>query len=115
MRKEASLGCLIFLLGFNTAYAQDPSEEIAESDLAPSVRVGNDRLRFTTGVRTIVQSRNGDYLFGSQSEGLCRYDGKSFEYFGVKQGLPSKQIVSIQEDQKGTGAVGLVAGDCIGF
>ena len=112
MRKEASLACLIFLLGFDIAYAQDPSEEIAESDLAPSVRVGNDRLRFTTGVRTIVQSRNGDYWFGSQSEGLCRYDGKSFEYFGVKQRLPSKQVVSIQEDQQGTVWIGTLHGVC---
>lgn len=110
MRKEASLACLVFLLGFDIAYAQDLSEEIAESNFASTVRVGNDRLKFSAGVRTVFQCRNGDYWFGSQSEGLCRYDGKSFEYFGVKQGLPSNQIVSIQEDLQGTVWIGTLHG-----
>jgi ligand-binding sensor domain-containing protein len=61
----------------------------------------NDRLRFTVGVRTIFQDSRGDFWFGSHGEGLCRYDGKVFEYYTTKDGLADDHILSIQEDSKG--------------
>ena len=60
-----------------------------------------DSLKFTSGVRTIFQDSEGTYWFGSHSEGLCFYDGKSFEYRTTQDGLPDNQVRSIQEDKKG--------------
>jgi hypothetical protein len=50
-------------------------------------------------------------LFGSWSEGVCRFDGKNFTYLTVKDGLSDHQIRSIREDRNGVvwfeGGVGI--------
>jgi hypothetical protein len=38
-------------------------------------------------VRRIFQDRGGHYWFGTNDEGVCRYDGKAFVYFSNKDGL----------------------------
>ncbi len=60
-----------------------------------------DTLRFSSGVRAIFQDSRGHYWFGSHSEGVSRYDGHSFEYFTMADGLSDHQVRSISEDQNG--------------
>ena len=57
-------------------------------------------LRFET-VRSILEDSKGNYWFGSWSEGVCRFDGKSLTYYTVEDGLSDNQIRSIQEDRNG--------------
>lgn len=59
------------------------------------------KLNFTTGVGSIFEDSKGNYWFGSHREGVCRYDGKSFEYITINEGLLDNQIRSIQEDKNG--------------
>lgn len=58
-------------------------------------------LKFTTGIRAIFQDSQGRYWFGSLREGVAVYDGTSFTYFTVEDGLTDNQIYHIQEDQEG--------------
>lgn len=60
-----------------------------------------ERLKFTSGIRTILQDSKGNYWFGSHQEGVARYDGKTFTYFASAEGLTSTQIYSIREDATG--------------
>ncbi len=58
-------------------------------------------LRFKSSIRAIFQDRKGNFWFGSQNEGVCRFDGTNFTYFTKKDGLSHNQIKSIQEDEDG--------------
>lgn len=56
---------------------------------------------FTTNIGSIFHDSQGSYWFGSQNEGVARFDGETFMYFSVKDGLPGNQIRSIQEGRDG--------------
>lgn len=56
---------------------------------------------FTTGIRLIFQDSKGNYWLGSNQEGVGVFDGKSFQYFSVDNGLLDHQIHSIQETKDG--------------
>ncbi|MEH0157279.1 two-component regulator propeller domain-containing protein [Limibacter armeniacum] len=59
------------------------------------------RLEFHSMIRSVFEDSKGNFWFGSDKEGVCRYDGKSFTYFSTKDGLCDNQIRTIQEDQHG--------------
>ncbi|MGB5943404.1 MAG: two-component regulator propeller domain-containing protein [Leeuwenhoekiella sp.] len=61
-----------------------------------------DTLKFKSGIRAIFQDSKDGYWLGSYNEGLCHYNGKTFEYFTTRDGLLDNQIRSIQEDDNGT-------------
>lgn len=59
-------------------------------------------LRFTSGVRSMLEDSRGNIWFGSHNEGLAKIEGNKISYFTEKDGLSSNQIRSIFEDEKGT-------------
>jgi ligand-binding sensor domain-containing protein len=71
-----------------------------------------DTLKFTSGIRAILQDSKGNYWLGSHNEGVSRYDGKSFGYFTTNDGLSDNQIRSIQEDRNGIIWMGTAKGVC---
>ncbi len=52
-------------------------------------------------IRRIFQDKKGYLWFGTNSDGIVRYDGKEFRYFSVKDGLAGTQVTGIIEDKKG--------------
>jgi len=64
-------------------------------------KVESSLLKFTSGVRSILHDTKGNYWFGSHQEGVALFDGKSFKYFTIQDGLSDNQVRSIQEDHKG--------------
>jgi len=59
------------------------------------------RLEFESMVRSILEDSKGNFWFGSDREGVARYDGESFTYFTMADGMSHNQIRTIQEDQDG--------------
>ncbi len=59
------------------------------------------RLKFTSGIRSILEDSKGNIWFGSHQEGVGLFDGKKLSYFSVVDGLCSPQIRSIYEDANG--------------
>lgn len=59
------------------------------------------KLEFISTVRSILEDSKGNFWFGSDKEGVARYDGESFTYFTTKDGLSNNQVRTIQEDQQG--------------
>jgi ligand-binding sensor domain-containing protein len=51
-------------------------------------------------VYSILKDKNGSVWFGTQAEGVCRYDGKSFVWF-TEKGLRGPAVLGIFEDSKG--------------
>lgn len=69
--------------------------------LFTSCKQGNTVSQLGKNIRSILQDRNGNYWFGSDGEGVYRYDGKTLIQFTFKDGLPNNQVRTIQEDKSG--------------
>jgi ligand-binding sensor domain-containing protein len=52
------------------------------------------------GVYSILRDRKGNLWFGTQAEGVCRYDGKMLSWFKEK-GLSGPAVLGLFEDSKG--------------
>lgn len=70
-------------------------------DIASVSTDKTDTLKFTSGIRAIFQDSQGKYWFGSHNEGVCSFDGETYQYFTTEDGLLNKQIRSIKEDAEG--------------
>ncbi len=101
MNKKLKLIYLILILTFNFSCVEKKStqNETDKPELVLSSKT--DTLKFTSGIRAIFQDSKGNYWFGSLKEGVAVYNGKSFEYFTIYDGLTDNQIHSIQEDKEG--------------
>lgn len=59
-------------------------------------------LKYTSGIRCILQDSKGNYWFGSDQEGAVKFNGKAFTYFTEANGFDAKQVIAISEDEYGT-------------
>lgn len=91
---------LLVLLNFSCIEKKIAEIEPINSEVLNTLK--SDSLQFTSGIRVILQDRKGNYWLGSHTEGACKFNGKTFEYFTIKEGLPDNQVRSIQEDSNGT-------------
>lgn len=103
MQQIKSNNLIFFLLfltfSFSCAEKNPIISDNGKQKLVPSAI--NDSLTFTSGIRAIFHDSKGVYWFGSHQEGLCRFDGKRFEYFTTSDGLIDNSVHAIQEDQEG--------------
>jgi ligand-binding sensor domain-containing protein len=60
-----------------------------------------DPQRISDYIRRIFQDKNGHLWFGTNGDGVCRYDGKTLEYFSIQQGFGGVAVRAIVEDQSG--------------
>ncbi len=90
---------------WNQSHSNQITKTIQHTDITQDIESKIDTsllLKFTTGVRSILEDSKGNIWFGSHQEGVCLFDGKKLTYFTVKDGLSSNQIRSIYEDSNGT-------------
>lgn len=100
MNKKINLIYLILILTLNfSCVAKKSSEKEVITERAIPVKTG--ALTFTSGIRAIFQDRKGNYWLGSHNEGVCYFNGQSFQYFSRNEGLPDNQVRSIEEDKNG--------------
>ena len=59
------------------------------------------RLKYTTGVRSILEDSKGNIWFGSYNEGVCLLHNGGLQYFTTENGLSDNQVRSIYEDKNG--------------
>lgn len=59
------------------------------------------RLKFTTGVRSILEDSKGNIWFGSYQEGVGLLQKGQLHYFTTESGLSDNQVRSIYEDING--------------
>jgi len=52
-------------------------------------------------VREVYQDRNGDMWFGTNGEGVARFDGESLTFFSAKEGFAGVAVRGIVEDEDG--------------
>ena len=89
-----------------------PSAGVAQTLKNPNVGSGLSEQRSTLVVGEVVselaknamivfQGKNDDYWFGSDGQGVYRYDGKILTRLTTKHGLSHNRIRGIQEDRSG--------------
>lgn len=110
MNKKKHLIYLIFISTLNFSCVEKKSAEKETSTPEFVTTSKTDTLKFTSEIRAIFQDSKGNYWFGSHSEGISFYDGKSFIYFTTNEGLADNQIRSIQEDKNGKIWIGTAKG-----
>ena len=64
-------------------------------------KIDTIRLKYTTGVRSILEDSKGNIWFGSYNEGVCLLRNGEFQYFTTENGLSDNQVRSIYEDKNG--------------
>lgn len=111
---------ILFLLFFNSCNSQDKnSQKRAESkDSLTTPKLGaakppaqgtlypygpnpDPALQVSQYIRRMHQDRNGNIWFGTNGDGICRYDGKNFVYFTNEQAFGGNAVRGIVEDEKG--------------
>ena len=70
-----------------------------EQDL--SIEIGDTVSELDKTIWIIFQDKNNHYWFGSDGQGVYRYDGKTILHFSTKDGLLNDRIRGIQEDKLG--------------
>ena len=59
------------------------------------------RLKYTTGVRSILEGSKRNIWFGSYNEGVCLLHNGGLQYFTTENGLSDNQVRNIYEDKNG--------------
>lgn len=67
----------------------------------PHLTIGDTVKNLSNSIWIIFQAQNGDYWFGSDTNGIFRFDGKTIVNFTERDGLSSNRIRNIQEDKHG--------------
>jgi hypothetical protein len=52
-------------------------------------------------IRRIFQDTSGNFWFGTNGDGVVRYNGDALEYFSIKEGFGGHAVRGILEDKKG--------------
>jgi ligand-binding sensor domain-containing protein len=112
MIARMKIPCLFVILSFNSSCnnGRNLDEQKIRNEI--SIEKAADTLRFTKGLRSICQDSKGNYWIGSDQEGVCKYDGKTFTYYTTENGFCGKQVISIKEDASGTIWFGTSSGLC---
>jgi ligand-binding sensor domain-containing protein len=73
----------------------------AQLENPDALSTGDSPAQISEYVREVFQDHDGDLWFGTNGEGVCRYDGQSLTYFSVNEGLAGTAIRGIVQDQAG--------------
>lgn len=98
-RKNIFILCCTFLIAVTNACSSQ-SQSNKENQI---VQAKTDRqlLKYTSGVRSILEDSKGNIWFGSHQEGVGLLHKGEFQYFTTENGLSDNQVRSIYEDKNG--------------
>ncbi len=77
----------------------DPAPAVSLPMGPPLLRRPADQI--SEYIREVYQDRDGVYWFGTNGDGLARYDGHSLTYISIKDGLAGSAIRGILQDTRG--------------
>lgn len=89
-----------FLSSSCTSPSAPDSERLTLRPSAPSSK-GEVVSEMSKNIWVVFQAKNGDYWFGSDGQGVYRYDGKTIVNFSTKNGLVNDRVREILEDKSG--------------
>jgi ligand-binding sensor domain-containing protein len=91
--------CYTFLILVTNSCSSKSQSNIISHHVSDTVK--NPLLKYTTGVRSILEDSKGNTWFGSYNEGVCLLRADTLQYFTMENGLSDNQVRSIYEDKHG--------------
>ncbi|WP_052752843.1 ligand-binding sensor domain-containing protein [Kordia zhangzhouensis] len=91
---------IIFCFSCSKQKKQSKAGEIAIKNKSEK-RIDNLTLKYTSGIRSILEDSKGNIWFGSHLEGLAKLDTNGLTYYTKENGLSDMQIRTIYEDMNG--------------
>lgn len=91
--------CFTFLLVASISCSSKSQAQQEQQVLRP--KTDSLYLKFTTGVRAILEDSKGNIWFGSYNEGACLLQNGKLQYFTIENGLSDNQVRNIYEDKNG--------------
>ena len=92
-------------VGACSGMASSPRRPADRQEVAgPRAATTEDRAsapQISAYVREILQDRDGVFWFGTNGDGVCRYDGTSLTYLGVAEGLGGQAVREILQAEDG--------------
>jgi len=95
-----AIALYFIITAFTTCNGQN-SYRAQINDLKSEIEIGDTVKEPGNHLWYVYQDKKNNYWFGSNGEGVFRYDGKTILNFTVKDGLSSDSIRQIQEDESG--------------
>lgn len=92
------LTAALFACSWTHDVIRDETPSAEQDDASP---LGNIVSEIDPRIWCIHQSRHGDHWFGSNGNGVYRYDGQVMRHYTKADGLSGDQVRSFQEDGKG--------------
>ena len=92
------LCCAFLIIVTNSCISQ--SESNKENQIVQT-KTDSKLLKYTTGVRSILEDSKGNTWFGSYNEGVCLLRNGELQYFTTENGLSDNQVRNIYEDKNG--------------
>ncbi len=89
------------ILSSCNAQVAHPKNDITNSAPDSTYQSGEVVPAITNNTWYVFQAKNNDYWFGSDGDGVFRYDGKTTTQFTSKHGLSNDRVRGIQEDGAG--------------
>lgn len=94
--------CYLFLIVVTiSCNHQSQSNQVKNNTQPIESGIGAIRLKYTTGVRSILEDSKGNIWFGSHNEGVCLLHNGELQYFTTENGLNHNQVRNIYEDGNG--------------
>ena len=82
----------------NTAQSGDAPPSAVPTDSARAPRSGD---QISTYIRCVFEDREGDLWFGTTTDGVVRYNGRTLDYFNAANGFGSNWVNAIVQDARG--------------
>ncbi|WP_051413322.1 ligand-binding sensor domain-containing protein [Zhouia amylolytica] len=91
---------LIFILISLPCFCQ-PNSKIHTTQKNIQTNQSRPFVKYTSGIRSVLEDSKGNTWIGSHSEGVCLIRNGKFKYFTIADGLSDNQVRNIYEDQHG--------------
>lgn len=74
----------------------------AQLKLPDAPEAGSEQVQqISAYVREVYQDRDGHFWFGTNGDGVCRYDGETLTYLSVREGFGGRAVRGILQDEAG--------------
>lgn len=88
----------ILFFGFTILTSCSGQNKSVDKTKIPINSLGDTVTELSNDIWYVFQATNGDFWFGSDTNGVYQYNGKTTIHFTTKDGLSSNRIRGIQED-----------------
>jgi ligand-binding sensor domain-containing protein len=94
---------IVFAISCNGQNSKNSPKETLKTTPTPhfyGIKPDNS-LQVSEYIRRMLQDKNGNIWFGTNGDGIARFDGKTLVYFTLKDGFSGTAVRGIFEDKEG--------------